>query len=249
MQNLKHKAHLIVADPPYNQGEEYDAYEDNLGYDEYMAWTQKWMKAAVDALDRHGSLWVFVPDDWVSEVDILARKTFKLYKRRHIVWAFTFGQAAQKNFTRSHAHILYFTKSKTRYTFNSDVLRVPSARQLVYKDKRANATGKLPDDTWVLLRNELEKVMTPDRDTWMVSRICGTFKERRKHSPNQIPVPIMERIVRACTDPEDMVLDPFCGTGSLGEACKIVGRNYIGYDLSATAVKATADRIKGTTCR
>lgn len=244
MQKCKVSPNLMIADPPYNFGQPYDAYDDNKSYDEYMAWTKKWLTAGVDLLHKHGSLWVFVPDEWVSEIDLLCRKDLKMYKRRHVVWAFTFGQRAIGNFTRSHCHLLYMTKTKTKYTFNEEAIRVPSARQLVYKDSRAMKGGKPPDATWMLLREQLEPCMTPDRDSWLVSRVCGTFKERKKHSPNQIPVPLMERIVLSTSNPGDWVMDPFCGTGSSGVACAMHNRNWEGYDLSATCVKETNQRLK-----
>lgn len=240
---LKQEIDLAIADPPYNFSQPYDAYDDNKSYREYMAWTEKWLGSVVARMHRHGSLWIFVPDEWVSEVDMLCRQAFALTKQRQVIWAFTFGQRAQKNFTRSHCHLLYMTKTKTKYAFNLDAVAVPSARQLVYNDRRAVASGKPPDDTWMLLRDQLEPYMAPDRDTWLVSRICGTFKERRKHSPNQIPIPIMERIVLACSNPGDLIVDPFCGTGSSGVACKLHGRNYEGFDVSKSAVKAAKARI------
>lgn len=238
----KRSVQLIVSDPPYNQGQPYDAYADNLSYDAYMDKTADFLLATTKVLTRHGSLWIFAPDEWVSEIDLLARRKFKYYKASHVVWAFTFGQAAQKKFTRSHCHLLWLTRSRTP-TFNEDAVRVPSARQLVYKDPRANPGGKLPDATWMLLKEQLEPYMTPDRDTWLQSRVCGTFKERSKVSPNQIPVPVMERIVRSTSNPGDLVLDPFAGTGGLAEACVRHGRGYLGFDVSKACVEATNRRI------
>jgi site-specific DNA-methyltransferase (adenine-specific) len=246
MSQSDRKFHLAVCDPPYNFGQEYDACDDSKSYSEYVAWTREWLTLSVECLHKHGSLWVFAPDEWVSEVDMLCRRKLKLFKRRHVVWAFTFGQKAQNNFTRSHTHILYFTKAKTKFTFNGDQLKVPSARQHVYKDARAKKGGKLPDATWMLLKDQLAPYMTPDKNTWLVSRICGTFHERKNHSPNQIPVPIMERIVLACSNPGDWVLDPFAGTGASGVACKMHNRNWLGYDLSSTCVKECNRRIAET---
>lgn len=241
---------LSIMDPPYNIGQPYDACSDNLSYDEYMAWAESWIGAVHAGLARDGSMAIFVPDEWVSELDVLCKRKFKMTKRRHIVWAFTFGQAAQKNFTRSHCHILLMGKSKTKYKFNKAAVAVPSARQLVYKDKRAMQGGKSPDDVWMLLADQLEPYMTPDTDTWLVSRICGTFKERKKHSPNQIPLPIMERLVAACTDPGDLVFDAFAGTGGSGVACAKLGRNWVGADISEKCVAesnaAIAQYTKGT---
>jgi DNA modification methylase len=236
--------HLVIADPPYNFGQPYEAYVDNKSYEEYMAWTREWLHVVVSVLDKNGTLWVFAPDEWVSEIDMMCRHELKLYKRNHVIWAFTFGQKAQRRFTRAHCHILYFTKTKTQFTFNEDAVKVPSARQLVYNDKRAVAGGKPPDDVWMLLRAQLEPYMTPDKDTWLVSRVCGTFREREKHSPNQIPVPVMERIVVSTSNPGDAVLDPFCGTGASGVACARNGRDWLGYDVSKTCVEQSNRRIR-----
>lgn len=233
----------IIADPPYDFGQPYDAYEDNKGYDEYMAFTKRWLLTAADVLHKHGSMFIFCPDEWVSEIDMFCRHRLKMTKRRQIEWCFTFGQAAQKNWTRAHCHILYMTMTKTRFTFNEDAMRVPSARQLRYNDKRANPKGKMPDDVWMLLKEQLEPYMGPDKDAWLISRVCGTYKERQKHSPNQIPVPLMERLVLACSNPGDLVCDPFCGTGSSGVACAMHGRGYVGFDLSKKAVAASQQRI------
>ncbi len=239
----KRWAALVIADPPYNQGAAYDAYADNLGYAEYLEWSRNWIASAVDVLDDHGSLVIFVPDEWVSEIDLICRKEFKLYKQRHIVWAFTFGQKAQRSFTRSHCHILWLSKRKTKYTFNLDAVKVPSARQLVYKDKRAVPGGKPPDATWMLLASQLEPYMGQDKDTWLQSRVCGTFKERKKHSPNQIPVELMERLVLALSHPGELVVDPFAGTGASGVACAKHGREWQGYDLSQTCVNESNKRV------
>ena len=244
MNGLGYRPKLIIADPPYNFCQPYEAYEDNKPADKYLDWTSQWMAAAVKCLDKHGSLFVFAPDEWVSEIDILARKELQIFRRQWIIWAFTFGQRAQRGFTRSHCHILWFTKTKSKYTFNFDAVRVPSARQLVYNDKRAVAGGKPPDDTWMLLKGQMDPYMGPDKDTWLVSRVCGTYKERKKHSPNQIPVPIMERIVLACSNPGDHVVDPFAGTGSSGVACAIHGRHWEGFDISATCVNESNRRMK-----
>ena len=244
MDGLKYKPKLVIADPPYNQGAPYGAYDDNLSYNEYMYWTRKWVGAAASVLDPHGSMWIFVPDEWVSEIDVLAKREFKLHKRQHVIWAFTFGQRCSNKFSRSHCHLLHLTKTKTKFTFNADSLKVPSARELIYGDKRAMKGGKLPDDTWMLLESQLKPHMGKDKDTWLESRICGTFKERKKHSPNQIPVQIMERIVLACSDKGDRVLDPFAGTAASGVACALHGRHWEGFDLSPTCVTEGNRRIK-----
>lgn len=241
---LKEPPSLIVADPPYDFAQPYDVYVDHKGYDKYMAWTLQWLSLSAEVLHKWGALWVFCPEEWVSEIDLICRKVLRLHRRRHVVWAFTFGQKAQKNFTRAHVHLLYFCKTKTRFVFNTPAVCVPSARQLVYNDSRAVAGGKPPDDVWMLLKSQLELHMTSDTDTWLESRICGTYRERQAHAPNQIPVPLMERIVLATSNPGDLVVDPFCGTGSSGLACLKYNRRWAGFDISCDYVDRANARLQ-----
>jgi site-specific DNA-methyltransferase (adenine-specific) len=236
---------LIVADSPYNYGQAYDAYDDNQPEEKFLGWVQTWIASATRVLNKHGSMWIFAPDEWVSEVDVYCRHRMHLYKRSHVVWFYTFGQSCAKNFARSHTHLLYYTKTKSKFTFNADdkQVRVPSARQLVYKDKRQNPKGKLPDNTWMLLKGEMDQVFQPDMDTWLVNRVCGTYLERAKHSPNQLPYSLIERIVLSTSSPGQLVVDPFLGSGVTGQVCKHHGRHFLGYDISKECVKQARRRI------
>jgi len=166
-----------------------------------------------------------------------------LFPRRKIIWHYTFGQNGTKNFTASHITWLYYTMHQTKFTFNADAIKVPSARQLVYNDKRQAAGGRLPNDTWVLLPDREPAAFKPVSNTWLFSRVCGTFKDKIEESPNQMPVELMQRIVSACSNPGDTVLDIFNGTGTTGVAALSLGRSYIGFDVSAACVKASIERI------
>lgn len=241
-------ANLVIADPPYNQGMLYADYDDKREPQAYWDWTIQWLMEAYRVLDRHGSMWVFCPDEWVAQTKMFCEgkngQGFKLcgldmHLRNWIIWTYTFGQNAKKRFTRSHTHILYFTKSKTKFTINPEAVKVPSARQLKYNDKRAVKGGKMPDDTWALLKADIEALLDPVGDVWSQSRICGNYKERVDVSPNQIPVPLMERIILSTSNPGDLVIDPFCGTGSSGKAARFHGRRYLGIDKAAACVTAT----------
>src|SRR4029077_13074950 len=185
------------------------------------------------------------PDELVSEVDMYCKHHLGLYKRAQIIWYFTFGvcNSSGKNFSRSHAHILYYVKTKSRFTFNDQAIRVPSARALVYGDKRANPKGKAADNTWMLLKSEMESVFRPDQDTWLENRVCGTYKERQKDSPNQIPLPIMERLVLVASNPGDLVCDPFVGSGSSGVVSHRHGRRFVGMDISKQYLANAEKRI------
>lgn len=238
-------ADLVVADPPYNIGENYDLYDDRKPLQEYLAFCKSWLSACRYVLKDHGSLWLIIGDKVASEIDLIA-KDLGFHQRSRVVWYFTFGQNSRAGFTPSHVNLFYYTKHRKVFTFNPDAIKVPSQRQLKYKDKRAKEGGKLPDDTWILSPGQIPDGFDPLGDTWLVSRVCGTFKEKRG-TPNQLPLPILHRIIKACSNPGDLVIDPFLGSGTTLIAAKELGRRGLGIELSpAYAEIAQAAIAKAT---
>ena len=127
-------------------------------------------------------------------------------------------------------------KDPDEFTFNAEAIRVPSARQLVYGDRRANPTGRLPDDTWILRPQDLPDGFTAEEDTWYFPRVCGTFKERAGWHGCQMPEQLLGRIIRACSNPGELVLDPFAGSGTTLAVAKKLGRRYLGFELSPASM-------------
>ena len=220
---------LIFAGPPFNIGYEYDVYEDHKAYDDYYAWTEKWMSACAGALKDNGTMWIAIGDEYAAEIRVIGRK-LGLNLRNWVIWHYTFGQAAQTKFARSHAHLFYWTKTTDHkaITFNDMDVRVPSARQTTYGDARANPKGKLPDDVW------------------SYSRVCGTFHERVKWHPCQMPEKVLERIIKVSSNPGDLVMDPFSGSGTTCAVAARLKRKYFGIDLSPDYVKHSTQRIADT---
>jgi DNA modification methylase len=232
---------LAFADPPFNIGYEYDVYHDRKGKADYLAWTESWLAAVKRLLKPQGAFFVAIGDEYAAEIKVRL-DALGLALRNWIVWHYTFGVSCTKKFNRSHAHIFYYVVDPKRFTFNADAIRVPSARQTTYADRRANPLGKLPDDTWVLRPQEDERFFQPDTDTWYVSRVCGTFKERTGH-PCQMPEALLERIIRVASNPGDLVLDPFAGSGTTLVAAKKLGRRYLGIELSAEYADKVRQRL------
>jgi site-specific DNA-methyltransferase (adenine-specific) len=235
-------ADLVFADPPFNIGYQYDIYNDSRAKADYLAWTEKWLTAAVRALKPSGSFFLAIGDEFVAEHKVRL-DALGLTMRNWIVWHYTFGVSCTKKFNRSHAHILYYVRDPKFYTFNPDAVRVPSARMTTYADRRANPVGKLPDDTWVLRPQESETHFQPESDTWYVPRVCGTFKERVDH-PCQMPEAVLDRIIRAATNPNDVVLDPFAGSGTTLAVAKKLGRQYLGVELSEQYADGVRKRLQ-----
>ena len=220
-------AELIVADPPYNIGYKYDRYDDSQEHEDYCDWCKQWMAACKRVLSATGSMYVAIGDDYAAELRIIGRE-IGLSLRNWIVWHYTFGQSTKNKFARSHIHIFYFVADADKFTFNDDSVRVLSDRQKQYADKRANPAGKIPDDTWVVY-----------------PRVCGTFGERAE-GPNQLPEALLARIIRASSNPGDLVLDPFCGAGTTAAVAAQLARRYMSMDISAEYARKARARVANT---
>jgi site-specific DNA-methyltransferase (adenine-specific) len=223
---------LAFADPPFNIGYDYDVYDDRTEAEHYLNWTRVWGRAVQRVLKPTGTLWLAIGDEYAAELKLIFQKELGFTCRSWVIWYYTFGVNCTRKFSRSHAHLFHFVKDPKRFTFNSLDVRVPSARQLVYADARADSRGRLPDDTWILRPQDLPDGFQPEEDTWYFSRVCGTFKERAGWHGCQMPEQLLGRIVRACSDPGEVVLDPFVGSGTTLVVAKKLGRQWIGFELS-----------------
>jgi site-specific DNA-methyltransferase (adenine-specific) len=236
-----HSVDLAFADPPFNIGYEYDKYDDRLSREAYLGWTDKWLKAVKRLLKPTGSFYVAIGDEYAAELKVRL-DALGLVMRNWIIWHYTFGVCCRRKFNRSHAHIFYYVADARHFTFNTDGVRVPSARQTTYADRRANPTGKMPDDTWVLRPQEEDRCFGPETDTWYVPRVCGTFKERTGH-PCQMPEAVLERIIRVSSNQGDLVLDPFAGSGTTLATARKLGRHYLGIELSEEYAAGIRQRL------
>lgn len=235
---------LAFADPPFNIGYDYDVYDDRQAADAYLDWTRRWGAGVVRALKADGTFWLAIGDEFAAELKLIFQRELGLTCRSWVIWYYTFGVNCQKKFSRSHTHLFYFVKDPGRFTFNDHDVRVPSARQLVYADARADARGRLPDNTWILRPQDLPDGFTPGEDTWYFPRVCGTFKERAGWHGCQMPEQLLGRIIRACSHPGELVLDPFAGSGTTLVVAKKLGRRWLGYELSAEYAAQARARLE-----
>jgi len=237
---------LAFADPPFNIGYEYDEYDDALESEKYLDWSRQWLGEVHRVLKPNGTFWLAIGDEYAAELKVMLTKELKMTCRSWVVWYYTFGVNCAANFSRSHTHLFYMVKDPKSFTFNSDstVLRVPSARQLVYGDKRANPKGRLPDNTWILRPQDIPQAFTPIEDTWYYARVCGTFKERTGWHTCQMPERLLGRIIEACSNPGELVLDPFAGSGTTLAVAKKLGRYYLGFEISKQYAQQIKKRLK-----
>lgn len=236
---------LVFADPPFNIGYKYDVYKDRLGREKYLNWSRDWIAGVHRALKPTGTFWLAIGDEYAAELKLLSQELGFL-PRSWVIWYYTFGVNCKSKFTRSHAHLFYFTKHETEFCFNTEAIRVPSARQLVYNDARANSQGRLPDDTWILRPQDLPGGFSAEEDTWYFPRVAGTFKERAGFHGCQMPEQLLGRIIRACSNPGELVLDPFSGSASTLVVAKKLGRKYLAFDISEEYIARGRERLAET---
>jgi len=225
---------LVFADPPFNIGYEYDVYQDEKPYEHYLNFSRKWIGGVHRVLKDTGTFWLAIGDEYAAELKLIAQNDAGFTCRSWVIWYYTFGVNCKKKFNRSHAHLFHFVKNPKRFTFNAadPGLRVPSARQLVYGDTRANSEGRLPDDTWILRPQDVPEGFRADEDTWYYPRVAGTFKERAGFHGCQMPEQLLGRIIRASSQAGELVLDPFAGSGTTLVAAKKLKRRFLGIELS-----------------
>lgn len=214
------KIDLIVCDPPDNIGLKYDGFKDQQKTWEYEANLQLWLGMMADL--TNGPIFLTFNEKWTRAVEN-AIETIGIPIVQRLQWYYTFGQDQT---TRGK----YALCCRPIYWLNSEYIqpnkvKVPSARQIKYKDKRAAKGGKMPPNVWEF------------------SRICGSFKERRKWLPTQLPEALVDRIVQGHCRPNGRVLDPFVGSGTTPIICKRLGLDCVGIESSEPIIKKTSEHL------
>ena len=223
---------LVFADPPFNWDVPYDEWHDGMPRAEYERFTFDWLDACISVLSPRGSLWVNIPDDTAAEA-VVHLKRRGLTMINWCVWHFRFGQNRDSSFIMSKVHVLYFAREPGGRTWNADAVLEPSDRATVYFDPRTMAKEK-------------NKGMRVPMDVWYGQywgRIQGNNKERRHQHHNQIPEVYLERVIGACTNPGDLVVDPFLGSGTTCTVARAMGRRSIGIEYSPKHARSAWERI------
>jgi DNA modification methylase len=217
---------LIFADAPYNIGIDYGdgTAADALSDDAYLAWCREWIAACVRVLTNDGSLWVMINDEYADYYGVILREV-GLHRRSWIKWYETFGVNCSNNFNRCSRHIFYCVKDANRFVFNRDAVTRESDRQRKYDDPRADPTGKMWDNVWC------------------IPRLVGTSTERIPGFPTQLPLDLVRPIVLCASDPGDLILDPFTGSGTTGVAAVESHRRFIGFERNPEFVHKARQRI------
>lgn len=247
--------HLIYIDPPFNTGKRQtktqlrtDAHADGdrVGFqgrryrslavgtrsfadafDDYLAFLEPRLVEAHRVLAVNGTIYVHLDYREVHYVKVLLDGIFgREAFLNEIIWAYDYGGRPKNRWPPKHDNILVYVKDPRNYVFNADAIdRIPyMAPGLVGPEKAAR--GKLPTDAW-----------------WHT--IVPTAGQEKTGYPTQKPLGILQRIVLASSNPGDLVLDCFAGSGTTGAACLLTDRRFILVDESDEALAVMAKRFAG----
>jgi site-specific DNA-methyltransferase (adenine-specific) len=227
---------FIFADPPYllsndglsvksgkqvsvNKGE----WDKSQGFDEDLDFHIRWISLCKELLSSNGTIAISGTRHSIYKCGIALEKLgFRILNE--IIWFKPNGapNLTGRNFAESHETIIWASKSKkSKHTFNYEAMKVYDQ-----SGDKLKAEGKQMRDVWSI-------PTTPMRE-----------KEYGKH-PTQKPLELLERLVLACSNEGDLVLDPFCGSGTTGVASIKHNRNFVGIEMDAEYCKLASKRIKG----
>ncbi|WP_394752103.1 adenine-specific DNA-methyltransferase [Crenothrix sp.] len=222
---------LIFADPPYNIGKKFGDFLDIWPSDkDYAEWCYKWLEACIKKLKPNGSLYVMTSTQAMPYLDLWLRDRITVLSR--IVWHYdSSGVQAKKYFGSLYEPIIFCVKDPKNYTFNASDIEV---------EAKTGATRKLID-----YRKDIPtpyKTTKVPGNTWYMPRVRYRMSEYEEH-PSQKPEALLERIIKASTNPDGLVLDPFSGTFTTCAVAQRLGRRSIGIEMQSEYFKIALRRL------
>jgi site-specific DNA-methyltransferase (adenine-specific) len=223
---------ITFADPPFNLKKKYNGYKDDQKNDAYLAWCRQWISEMVRITKSTGSIFVHNIPKWLTYYATFLNEM--AYFKHWIAWDAPSGPMG-KSLQPSHYGILYYVKNPGENKFY----------EVRYPHKRCRKCGYLLKD-YGGKKDALHPFGPLVSDSWTDIHRIQHNKYRDEH-PCQLPVHLLERLVLMSTDPNDIVLDPFIGTGTSTIAAKRLGRGFIGIDIDEKYVNITRAKLADET--
>lgn len=237
----KLKGHSVVnctiTSPPYNIGKE---YESVMPYQEYVKWLTDVFSLTTNITKDNGSLLLnvgYLSIDNVGHavpITYLLWNKIKMYLQQEIVWNYGAGVSAKKYLSPRNEKILWYVQNKEDYTFNLDEIRDPDVKYPNQKKNgklRCNTLGKNPSDVWQIAK--------------VTSGSNRSSKERTAH-PAQFPEDLIIRLIKGFSNPGDVVLDPFMGSGTVADVAIKNKRKYLCFEILSEYCNIAIERINST---
>lgn len=223
-----------ITSPPYNIGK---AYEHVMPLHEYVAWLERISSHIYRLTKSDGSYLLNVGYLPVPEKGRAVPITYLLwdktpfYLNQEIIWHYEAGVSARHYLSPRNEKILWYVKDRANYVFNLDAIRDPHVKYPNQKKNgrlRCNTIGKNPSDVW-----EIAKV-TSGKDR--------SSEERTSH-PAQFPEDLIKRLILGFTNTEDLILEPFLGSGTVGAVAVDLNRRFVGFEIDPAYCEIAKRRI------
>ena len=237
-------AQIIIADPPYNIGKDFGNNSDKQPMEEYLNWTERWIKECLRILKPNGTMFIYGFSEILAL--ILSRVPYEI-NRRWIVWHYTNKNVASLHFwQRSHESILVLWKNDK--VFHRDDIREAYTEGFLNGaagKERASTKGRFSKGEKTTTYTAHPNGALP-RDVIKIPALAGGagMKERVNH-PTQKPIALCEKLLLSCKQPntEGYVLIPFAGSGSECVAAKNLNLPFVGIELNEEYVKLINERL------
>ena len=208
---------LVVTDPPFAinfkaKKANYNRTASRVlsGYNEinvedYYKFTNNWMRQVKRVLKKSGSMYVF--SGWNNLKDILTALDVNGFTTiNHIIWKYQFGVVTAKKFVTSHYHCLFVCKNDKMRKF--------------FPYSRFKKNAKTSDGKSLHYRDK--------EDVWIIKREYWTGDDK---TPTKLPAEIIKKILQYSSEKNDLILDPFLGSGQVAVISKMLGRKYLGFEI------------------
>jgi site-specific DNA-methyltransferase (adenine-specific) len=235
---------LIYTDPPFGTGDMQTMSRKKAGtviskieysdkFSNYMEFLEPHLWEMHRVLKDTGTMYLHLDWRWVHYAKVVCDEIFGYDNfLNEIIWSYNFGGRGKDRFPQKHDTILVYAKELGKHTFNwDDIDRIPyAAPALQYAGRTKEeaekriAEGQVPTDVWSM-------------------SIVGTASKERIGYPNQKPLKLIKRIIAASSNPNDIVIDPFVGSGSTAGAAIEMDRRFIVNDASQHAIDTMKKRF------
>ncbi len=226
---------LMIADPPYNLTKTFgQSTFRQCDLETYKKWLDCWLEMTVPLLKENAS--VYICSDWKTSIVIpeTACKYFILQNR--ISWEREKGRGAKNNWKNCLEDIWFFTKSKN-YTFNTEAVKIQRPVLAPYRDRSGS-----PKD-WKEIGGEKLRLTCPSNIWTDISIPFWSMSENTNH-PTQKPEKLIAKLILASSNPNDLVFDPFVGSGTTAVTAKKLGRRFIGIEQEKEYVALACRRLE-----
>jgi len=222
---------MCFADPPFNLDKKYTSYKDQKPDKQYLDWCRRWLCELVRITKPTGSIFVHNIPKWLTYFAEILNDI--AHFRHWIAWD-AMSNPLGKTLLPAHYGILFYTKRPKEFKFYE--IRAPHNRCRICNNYIKDYGGK---------KDQMHSFGALVSDVWTdIHRIRHGV--RRDEHPCQLPIPLLERIVLMSTDPGDIVLDPFLGTGTTAIAAKSLGRHFVGIDIDPEYANVAKEKIEST---